>query len=109
MNLIRKSEEAEEASLDLSVRVLKKLKNEDSDDDGLVNFLNWCKSCGIIIDEQKVKITRIGTTHNYGMIAIKDLEANEVLVRISKSAVLEPRNTQIKDLIQIDVGKYFGF
>lgn len=77
----------------------KKMKTTDCDAD-LVEFLAWCESSGILIDKEKVKITRMGTSHNYGMVAIKDLDADEVLTRISKSSILEPNTTKIKELIE---------
>ena len=94
MNLARKSDESNTEPL------LKKHKIDSETDADLESFLSWCKSSGIIIDEEKVKITRMSTSHNYGMVAVKDIEANEVIAKISKSAVLDPGTAKIKDLLK---------
>lgn len=92
---VRKIDESEPEN----VSNVKKIKTDDTDAD-LLEFLSWCESSGVIIDKEKVKITKMGTYHNYGMVAIKDLEADEVLTRIAKSSVLEPNTTKIKELIE---------
>lgn len=94
MNSSRKSEESNVEP------TLKRHKTDCEIDSDLESFLSWCKSSGIIIDDEKVKITRMSTSHNYGMVAVKDIEANQVLAKISKSAVLEPGTTKIKDLLK---------
>ena len=78
---------------------VKRLKS-NSDDAGLKIFLYWCISNGIEIDYEKVKITRESTSHNYGMVAVKNLKPNEILARIPKSALLEPSTTSISELIK---------
>lgn len=94
MDLVRKSEESGSEP----ERTLKRLKNDEDTD--LAEFLAWCSASGIVIDTEKVKITSKETSHNYGMVAIKNLEPGEILVRISKTAVLEPNTSKVKELIK---------
>ena len=74
-------------------------QNEVLHDKKLDAFLNWCKERGVFIDYDKVKITSRGTSNNYGMIAVKEIQTDEILSRIPKTAILNPFTTQIKDLI----------
>ncbi len=78
----------------------KRQKTDSEIETELESFLSWCKSSGIIINEDSVKISRMGMSHNYGMVAIKDIEAHSVLAQISRKAVLEPGTTNIKDLLK---------
>lgn len=72
---------------------------QDFHDNKLDTFLEWCKNKKILIDCDKVKVVSSQTSHNYGMIALKDINQDEILCRIPKSAVLEPRTTQINELL----------
>ena len=75
---------------------VKRLKSNNPD---LKVFLDWCVLSGVVIDFEKVKITKENTSHQYGMVAVKNLKSNEILARIPKSALLEPRTTSINELI----------
>ena len=77
----------------------KRLKKDEDPDSKASEFLEWCHSMGIFIDQSKVKITKNATSHNYGMIAVKNINEDEVLARIPKTALLEPNTTAIKQLI----------
>ena len=48
-----------------------------------------------------MKITKHATSHNYGMIALVDIDEDAILARIPKTALLEPNTTKIKELISI--------
>lgn len=72
---------------------------EDFHDKRLDAFLDWCKNNRIFIDYEKVKIVSRGTSHNYGMIAIKDINKDEILSRIPKSVILDPNTTQINEIL----------
>jgi hypothetical protein len=47
-----------------------------------------------------VALTGKQTSHNYGMIAVADIEANERLATIPKCALLYPANSTISELIE---------
>lgn len=68
-------------------------------DQRLDSFLEWCRNKQIIIDFDKVNVVSSQTSHNYGMIAIKDINEDEILCRIPKSAILEPNTTEINELL----------
>lgn len=95
MDLIRRNDEADDNNN--NNQAIKKLKPDDSD---LQGFLDWCKSSDVFIDSDKVQVTRSNTSHNYGMVAVKDIESGEVLAKIAKTAILQPNTTSIKDLIK---------
>lgn len=98
MDLVRKNEEEADDNNNIkNNQTIKKLKPDDSDLEG---FLAWCKSSDVFIDTDKVQVTRSNTSHNYGMVAVKDIESGEVLAKISKTAILQPNTTSIKDLIK---------
>lgn len=73
--------------------------SQDVHDKKLDAFLEWCKTKDVFIDYSKVKIVCRETSHNYGMIAVKDINKDEILSRIPKSAILEPSTTQINELL----------
>jgi len=83
---------------------LKKLKTEQVDAN-LESFVAWCNDVGIDIDYTKVALTGKETSHNYGMVAVADIEANERLATIPKSALLYPANCTISELIEQHEGE----
>ncbi len=96
MEKINANRKIDDVDFDESDQV-KRLKNDHAD---LKVFLDWCISNEILIDFQKVKITKEATSHNYGMVEVKNLKSNEILARIPKSALLEPSTTNISELIR---------
>jgi len=84
---------------DLETITAKRVKFDDVQ---LENFTDWCSDNKIVIDFQKVSIGKIGSRHNYGMVALTDLDANQILARIPKSAILEPGTCGLKDFIKLN-------
>jgi hypothetical protein len=75
-------------------------KRIKTDCDSDVNrFLEWCKTNFILIDFEKVKITKQNTSNNYGMIAVCNIKKDEILARIPKTILLEPNTTNIRDIL----------
>lgn len=77
----------------------KRTKVDDGEDEEVREFVEWCRQANIILNDSKVKITKSSTSHHFGMIAIDDIRADEILTRIPKSSILEPNTTQIHELI----------
>jgi hypothetical protein len=73
---------------------LKKLKCDDLD-----TFLDWCEKVEIKVNFDKVTITQKGTSHGYGMVAVADIEPEEILAKIPKKSILDPVTTEIKNEI----------
>jgi hypothetical protein len=56
-----------------------------------------------------VKLSKNQSSHNIGMIAVDDIEIDEVLTRIPKKSILEPNTTEISELISKSLLVNFGF
>ncbi|KAM4722185.1 N-lysine methyltransferase SETD6 isoform 2-T2 [Rhinophrynus dorsalis] len=62
-------------------------------------FLAWCEKMGLELSP-KVYISRQGTVSQYGMLALEDLPAGELLFSVPRSAVLSQNTTRICDLLE---------
>ena len=81
-----------------SVKRLKRDEHDETDLD-VKEFIEWCNKMTMFIDFNKVKITRNSTSHHFGMIAVADINKDEILAKIPKKSILEPNTTDIKELL----------
>ncbi|XP_053742090.1 N-lysine methyltransferase setd6 [Synchiropus splendidus] len=80
----------------------KRLKLEDGPEP-LRDFLRWCDTAGLLLS-RKVRVSRVSTVSQYGMLAEEDIEAGEVLFSVPRSALLHQGSSRVAPLLAREEG-----